>query len=102
MVGEQAGLQYMANSIHKPSVRDDLQNIASPQEIERRLKRDKQLEELGISTSNFDFFILNEHEDEDVLEAIILANQGKEIPKELKKKILDKKQEANQDNQELN
>lgn len=102
MIGEQAGLQYKANSIHKPSVRNDLQNVASPQEIEKRMKRDKQLEELGISTSNFDFFILNEHEDEDVLEAIILANQGKEIPKELKKKILDKKQEANQDNQELN
>lgn len=68
------GLQSMTNSIHKPSVRNDVQNIASPQEITRRMKRDKQLEELGISTSNFDFFILDEHEDEDILGAIILAN----------------------------
>ena len=100
MIGEQAGLQYMADSIHKPSVRDDLQNIASHQEIERRLKRDKQLEELGISISKFDFSALNEYEDEDVLEAIILANQGKEIPKELKIKILGKQQETIHDNQE--
>ena len=102
MISEQTGLQYMENSIHKPSVRNDLQNVASAQEIERRMKRDKQLEELGISTSNFDFFIFNEHEDEDVLEAIILANQGKEIPDELKIKILGKKREIIQVNQELN
>ena len=101
-MGGQAGTQYMTNSIHRPLVRNDLQNVASPQDIERRVKRDKQLEELGISVSNFDFFILNEHEDEDVLEAIILANQGKEIPKELKIKILGKKQETIQENQELN
>lgn len=102
MIGEQAGLQYTENSIHKPSVRNDLQNVAPAQEIERRKKRDKQLEELGISISNFDFLIINDHEDEDVLEAIILANQGKEIPDELKIKILSKKQETIQVNQELN
>lgn len=37
-MGEQAGLQYMAKSIHKPSVRNDMQNVVSPQEIERRMK----------------------------------------------------------------
>ena len=102
MTSEQIGLQSMTNLIRKPSVRNDMQNVVSPQEIERRMKIEKQLEELGISTSNFDFFIINEHEDEDVLEAIILANQGKEIPNELKIKILDKKQKTIQDNQELN
>lgn len=91
MTSEQTGLQSMENLIHKPSVRNDMQNVVSPQEMERRMKIEKQLEELGISTSNFDFFIINEHEDEDVLEAIILANQGKDIPEELKIRILSKK-----------
>ena len=98
MTSEQIRLQSTTNSIHKPSVRNDMQNVVSPQEIERRMKIEKQLEELGISTSNFDFFIINEHEDEDVLEAIILANQGKDIPEELKVRILSKKQEVTQDN----
>jgi hypothetical protein len=43
---------------------------------------------LGISTSNFDGD--DGSEDSDILEAMILVNQGKDIPSELKEKIKSK------------
>ncbi|MCM1156736.1 MAG: hypothetical protein NC314_11685 [Roseburia sp.] len=94
MTGKQMELQYNINQIKKPPIRNNIQDIAAPrEEIEKRVKRDRQLAEVGISTSNFDFFFYDGHEDEDVLEAMILVNEGKEIPQELKDKLLKKKQE---------
>ncbi|MCM1047722.1 MAG: hypothetical protein NC433_04780 [Clostridiales bacterium] len=57
-------------------------------EIGRRMKIAEELERLGISISKFD--IKDEHEDEDALQAIIYANQGKEIPEDLKKRLMEK------------
>lgn len=95
MTGKQLGLQYTINHIKKPPVKDNMQDVtASKEEIEKRIRQNKQLEEVGISTSNFDFFFFNGHEDEDVLEAMILVNKGQEIPEELKEKLLKKKKEA--------
>ena len=72
--------------------------------INRQLLRNLSVSkaEKRIVKSIFLVYNILRHEDEDVLEAIILANQGKEIPKELKIEILSKKQEVIQDNQELN
>ena len=59
-------------------------------EWERRLQIAEELESLGISISKFD--TEDEHEDEDVLKAIIYVNQGKEIPEDLRKRLLKKKE----------
>lgn len=61
------------------------------EEIKERLRIERELEELGISTSLFDDDS-GEHEDLDVLEAIILVNQGKKVPEELRQRILKKKE----------
>lgn len=58
-------------------------------EMERRMQIAEELESLGISISKFD--VKDEHEDEDVLQAMIYANEGKEIPEELKKRLLEKR-----------
>lgn len=95
MTSKQQELQHAINQAKKPPVRKNIRDIAASQEeIEKRKRRDKQLAEVGISTSVFDFFFFNGHEDEDVLEAMILVNEGKEIPEELKEKLLKKRQEA--------
>ena len=95
MTSKKLELQYAINQIKKPPIKGNIQDIAAPQEeIEKRMRRDKQLEEVGISTSNFDFFFFDGYEDEDVLEALILVNEGKERPQELKEKLLQKKKEA--------
>ncbi|MCM1387530.1 MAG: hypothetical protein NC231_09390 [Bacillus sp. (in: Bacteria)] len=60
-------------------------------EVENRMRVARELENLGISTSKFD--IADEHEDTDVLQAIILINQGKKVPEDLRKRILNKNKE---------
>lgn len=77
-------------TIKKPKVRIEKGQsvLASQDEINENFRRAKALEELGISTSNFDGD--DGSEDSDILEAIILVNQGKDIPNELKEKIKSK------------
>lgn len=69
----------------------DSQREVSQEELTKRMFIAHQLEELGISTSKFDGD--DEHEDEDEWEVRKLLEEGKEIPTELKKRILDKKRE---------
>lgn len=95
MISKKMELQYAINQIKKPPIKGNMQDTVAPQEeIEKRMRRDKQLEAVGISASNFDFFFFDGYEDEDALEALILVNEGKEIPQELKEKLLKKKKEA--------
>lgn len=60
------------------------------EEIKERLRIEQELAKLGISISLLDD-TMGEHEDLDVLEAIILVNQGKKVPEDLKRRILQKK-----------
>lgn len=67
------------------------QEPVTEDEMERRTAIAEELESLGISTSKFD--VEDGHEDEDVLQAIIYANQGKKIPEDIKKRLMEKKME---------
>ncbi len=51
----------------------------------------EELENLGISISKFD--TEDGYEDSDELQAILLVSQGKIIPEDLKKRLMDKKQQ---------
>lgn len=84
--------ELLNNSIKKPSTPHLMksQTALTKQEIDKRMIAERQLRELGISTSVFDS-TGSGHEDPDILRAIILANQGKQIPEELKLKIKRKK-----------
>lgn len=66
------------------------QNPVTDIELKRRKSIAELLESLGISVSQFD--IEDEHEDEDVLQAIIFANKGEEIPENLRQRLLKKKE----------
>ncbi len=84
--------ELLNNYIKKPSAPHVLecQIGLTEQEIERREFIERELGQLGISTSVFDSYG-GEKEDRDILEAIILVNEGKTIPEELKNKILEKR-----------
>lgn len=103
MISKQEYLQeIMRTTIKKPSPRstEPYPLLASQKEIEDRLRKAKILEDLGISISNFSED--DEYEDADVLKAIMLVNQGKEIPEELKKRLNQKKQhEVAKDNRKM-
>ncbi|MDD6291685.1 MAG: hypothetical protein PUA77_07870 [Lachnospiraceae bacterium] len=73
----------------------DSQKEVSEEEIARRMYIAHQLEELGISTSKFDGD--DEHEDEDEWKVRKLLEEGKEIPEELRQRILEKKKLNNGD-----
>jgi hypothetical protein len=90
MISRQEKFEKLSMTIKKPKVRIEKGQsvLASQDEINENLRRAKALEELGISTSNFDGD--DGSEDSDILEAIILVNQGKDIPNELKEKIKSK------------
>ena len=80
------------NNIKKPSTPHVMKNqtTLTKKEYEQRMYADRQLEELGISTSVFDTNNIG-YEDADVLKAIIIANQGNQIPEELKIRIINKR-----------
>ena len=84
--------ELLNNYIKKPSTPHilDSQIGLTEQEMERREFIERELGQLGISTSVFDSYG-GEKEDRDILEAIILVNEGKTIPEELKNKILEKR-----------
>jgi hypothetical protein len=90
MISRQEKFEKLSMTIKKPKVRIEKGQsvLASQDEINENFRRAKALEELGISTSNFDGD--DGSEDSDILEAIILVNQGKDIPNELKEKIKSK------------
>ncbi|MCM1087596.1 MAG: hypothetical protein NC419_05525 [Muribaculaceae bacterium] len=69
----------------------DGQEPITEDELERRRIVAEELETFGISISKFDVEE-DGHEDKDILQAIILANQGKQIPEELRKRLLGKKE----------
>ena len=66
------------------------QNPVTDTELKRRKRIAEMLESLGISVSQFDKE--DEHEDKDVLQAIIFANKGEEIPEDLRQRLLDRKE----------
>jgi hypothetical protein len=90
MISRQEKIENLSRTIKKPKIKDEkgCSVLASQDEINENLRRAKVLEELGISTSNFDGD--DGSEDSDILEAMILVNQGKDIPSELKEKIKSK------------
>jgi hypothetical protein len=90
MISRQEKFEKISRTIKKPKIRAEKDHsvLASQDEINENLRRAKALEELGISTSNFDGD--DGSEDSDILEAMILINQGKDIPNELKEKIKNK------------
>lgn len=71
----------------RPHITDD-QKPVTEKEMENRIRVVKELDKLGISISKFD--AEDEHEDADELQAILLVNQGKKIPKDLKERLMDK------------
>lgn len=96
----------MANPISKNTFCDEMkkpsgphvtygQNPVTETELKRRKKVAELLESLGISVSQFD--AEDEHEDQDVLQAIILATKGEEIPEDLRQRLLDKKEQGERD-----
>lgn len=68
------------------------QESITDEEISRRMRVAEELEALGISISRFD--TEDEHEDADVLQAIIYANQGEKIPEDLRKRLMEKTEQA--------
>lgn len=76
----------------------DSQKEVSKEELAKRMYITHQLEELGISTSRFDRD--DEHEDEDEWKVRKLLEEGKEIPEELRQRILEKKKVKNQSGSE--
>lgn len=87
--------EKMRKTITKPVTnRANIQSTrASRAEIEDRYRKAKVLEELGISISRFCEYESDEHEDPDELQAIILVNEGKEIPEELRSRLIQKQQQ---------
>ena len=82
-------IENMINErIKKPSTPliVDGQEELTQQEFERRLFVEQQLSSVGISTTVFDGENID-YENPYILEAILLVNQGKEIPEDLKLKI---------------
>ncbi|MCM1127190.1 MAG: hypothetical protein NC429_12050 [Lachnospiraceae bacterium] len=88
-----------ANPININNIYDNVKKPVSPhitygqepiteEEITRRMRVAEELEDLGISISRFD--TEDEHEDADVLQAIIYADQGEKIPEDLKKRLMEK------------
>ena len=71
----------------KPHIANEQQPVTH-EELENRMRIAKELESIGISTSKFDSE--NGHEDADVMQAIILVNQGKRVPEDLRKRLLKK------------
>ncbi len=65
----------------RPHTTDELKNVT--EELESRMRIADELECLGIITSKFD--AEDGYEDSDELQAIILVNQGKKIPEDIKK-----------------
>jgi hypothetical protein len=87
MISIQEKFETLSSTIKKPEIRAEQRQsvLASQDEINENFRRARALEELGISTSNFDGD--DGSEDSDILEAMILINQGKDIPDELKEKL---------------
>ncbi len=88
---------YMSRNIFDDKIKKPLrphitygQNPVTDTELKIRKRIAELLESLGISVSQFD--IEDEHEDKDVLQAIIFANKGEEIPEDLRQRLLDKKE----------
>lgn len=91
MISKQVQLQELMRTTIKrpaPGKSGDDVLLASREEIEERLRKTTILEGLGISTSNFDGD--SEHEDSDVLNAILLVNAGNEIPDDLRQRLMEK------------
>lgn len=84
-------LKQSVFAVKKPSSPHvmDSQVELTEEEYKRRIYVEEQLSALGISTSIFDAN-KDGHEDKDVLEAIIIANRGEEIPEDLKIRIKNK------------
>lgn len=93
-VVEMSKKELFNNNIEKPSAPyiTKSQTSLTKQEIERRAFIERELGQLGISTSVFDSSNSGK-EDEDILKAIILVNEGKTIPEELKARIISKQKE---------
>jgi len=70
----------------RPHTTDELKDVT--EELESRMRIADELECLGISISKFD--AEDGHEDSDELQAIILVNEGKKVPEDLKKRLIDK------------
>lgn len=64
------------------------QEPVTEEEMESRMRVAEELEDLGISISKFD--AEDGYEDSDELQAILLVSQGKKIPEDLKKRLMDK------------
>lgn len=78
----------MNENIKKPSTPLilDGQEELTQEEFEKRLFVEQQLSSVGISTTIFDGENID-YENPYILEAILLVNNGKEIPEDLKQKI---------------
>lgn len=70
----------------------DIQEPVTEEELQDRMRIAEELEKLGISISKFD--TADGHEDKDEMQAIILVKQGKNIPEDLKERLMDKKRMA--------
>ena len=79
--------------VEKPPVPHimESQTELTEQELARRRFAEKQLSELGISITSFDTRD-DGHENPYILEAIIIASKGEEIPEDLKEKIKELKE----------
>lgn len=91
--------EKMRETITKPAIShvNIKSTRASQAEIEDRYKKAKILEELGISTSRFSGYDNEGHEDADELQAIILVNDDKEIPEDLRSRLIQKRQQKIKD-----
>ena len=88
---------YKQSSVNLKPHRDiNKSEIPTKEEIKKRYMRIKKLEELGIEVNVLDEKRDNKvlEEDLDKLQASILIMQDKEIPEELRQKILDKNQKV--------
>lgn len=65
-------------------------DFPTPEEIKKRYQRQERMDRLGIQTAVLDGD--DESEDLDELQASILIMQDKELPPELEKKLLERKQ----------
>lgn len=94
MTSKQLTAEHLSKSVKKPiSTSNKRVMKLTEQEIQSRKTKQIRLEALGISASKFDTD--NEYEDCDILEAMILIEEGKEIPKELEEKLKLKQENIN-------
>lgn len=69
-------------------------SVPTQEEIDQRKRMYEKAEELGIDLLNFDDKRKREAQKSDIRKAVVFLGTGRDIPEELKKRLLERKQKS--------